>query len=355
MSVYNVTSKQLMSVLEDAQNRISVLENMSATLKLNLDSRLSIIRNIQEYEQTQMTELISLVDEGVWTEQKSKIICGRADIVQGVYNKFGATIHPQFLKTPSDVFNFKTTSGYFYKDNAVVTINDIVKPKYRSMLMHDSITGQDPYFEEYDRPDIEISIKINPGELLGSTDFNLLEIVPFIPGSFDITQLDVYSIQGYYIGDTLPDSSIPKRIDKVGVSRLLIDQTINLYELKMRVYVNYRNSNGKFPFGIKHLYFLNANFNPSSYVVFRIRENKYIDTISEDVVVVDQTGTVNSTCKEEDMELYIDWVDGIGIDSIATSKGLTNNPLVRDTRSFYIKYPIRRSVMSIQFNSVTLR
>lgn len=355
VSVYNVTSRQLMSVLDDAQNRISILENMAAALKLNLDSRLSVIRNIQEYEQQQMTDLISLVDSGVWNEQKNKIVCGRADIVQGIYDKFGSSIHPQFLKKPSDVFNFNTTSGYFYKDNAVITVNDVSKPKYKSMLMHDSITGQDPYFEEYDTPVLEISVKVNPGELLGTTAFNLLEIVPFIPGSFDIVGLEVYSLQGYYVGDTLADSSIPGTISKVGVSRILIDQTINLYELKLNVYINYRNSNGRYPFGIKHLYFLNANFNPNSYAVFRIRENKYIDTISEDITVVDQTGTVNTTCKEENIELFVDWIDGIGVDSIATSKGLTNNPVVRDTRSFYIKYPIPRSVMSLQFNSVTLR
>lgn len=355
MSVYNITSKQLMSVLDDAQNRISSLENAAAILKLNLDSRLSVIRNIQEYEDKQVKELLDIMNNGINSEQNKKIVCGRTDIVQGVYEKFGSTIHPQFLKTPTDVFNFKTTSGYSYKDNAAVTVNEITKPKYVSMLMHDSINGQDPFFEEYDTPVLDISIKVNPGELLGTTAFNLLEIVPFIPGSFDITSLEVCSLQGYYIGDTIADSAIPHEIKNVGVSRILIDSTINLYELKLSVRINFRNSNGRYPFGIKHLYFLNASFNPSSYAVFRIRENKYIDTISEAVTVTDQTGVVESTCKEERIELYVDWVDGIGVDSIVTSKGLTNNPLVRDTRSFYIYYPIPRSVISIQFDNITLR
>ena len=355
MPAYSVTSKQLMSVLSDAQERIATLESTAASMKLNLDSRLSAIRNIQEYEQQQMTELISLVDSGVWTERKNRIVCGRTNIIQGVYDKFGSTIHPQFLKVPTDVFNFKTTNGYAYKDNAVVTINEAAKPKYTAMLTHDSVSGQDIYFEEYDTPAVEISVKVNPGELLGTTAFNLLEIVPFIPGSFDIMSLEVYSLQGYYIGDVLAESKIPGPIRKVGVSRILIDRTVNLYELKMTVFINFKNSNGRYPFGIKHLYFLNANFNPNSYAVFKITENKYIDTISEDVTVTDQTGVVNSTCKEERMELYIDWTDGVGVDSIATSKGLTNNPVVRDTNSFYVYYPIVRSVMSFQFDKIVLR
>ena len=355
MPVYNVTSKQLMSVLGEAQERITRLESTASVMKLNLDSRLSAIRNIQEYEQQQMTELISLVDNGIWTERKNKIICARADVIQGIYDKFGSTIHPQLLKVPTNVFNFKTTSGYAYKDNAVVTINEVKKPKYTAMLMHDSVVGQDIYFEEYDTPVIEISIKVNPGELLGTTAFNLLEIVPFIPGSFNITSLEVYSLQGYYVGDVLPESKIPGTIQKASVSRILIDRTVNLYELKMTVFINFKNSNGRYPFGIKHLYFLNANFNPNSYAVFKVKENKYIDTISEDVTVTDQTGIVNSTCKEERMELYINWIDGVGVDSIATSKGLTNNPIVRDTDTFYIYYPIVRSVMSFQFDQITLR
>lgn len=355
MSTYNVTSKQLMSVLSDAQERIATLENMAAVIKLNLDSRLSAVRNIQEYEQQQMTELTSLVESGVWTERKNKIVCGRTDIIQGVYDKFGSTIHPQFLKVPSNVFNFKTTNGYAYKDNAIITVNEVIKPKYTAMLMHDSVNGQDIYFEEYDTPTIEISIKVNPGELLGTTAFNLLEIVPFIPGSFDIISLEVYSLQGHYLGDVLADSKIPGPIRKVGVSRILIDRTVNLYELKMTVSINFRNSNGRYPFGIKHLYFLNAAFDPNSYAVFKVKENKYIDTVSEDVTVTDQTGVVNSTCKEERMELYINWVDGVGVDSIVTSKGLTNNPIIRDTDSFYVYYPIVRSVMSFQFDKITLR
>lgn len=350
-----VTSRQLMTVLQDAQNKISTLEKTAAIMKVNLDNRLSVIRNIQEYEQNQMNELISLVDEGMWIENKNKIVFARADTVQGVYDKFGSTIHPRFLKTPTDVFNFKTISGYSFKDNAAVLINDINKSKYKAMLQHDSIAGQDICFEEYDSPYVEISIKVNPGELLGSTAFNVLEIVPFLPGTFDITGLEIYSLQGYHTGDVTPDSIVPGPLKKVGISRILIDRTINLYELKMSLTLRYRNSNGKYPFGLKHIYFLNANFNTNSYIVFRVRENNYIDTISEDVTVVDQTGIVETSCKKENMELFIDWIDGMGVDSIVTSKGLTNNPIVRDTRSFYVYYPILRSTMSLQFKSITLR
>jgi len=355
MATNRISSKQIMNLLDDARNRIGALEDDAATMKLNMDSRLSVIRNIQEYEEKQMKELTSLVDKGRWIEQANKIVLVRSDIVEGVYDIFGSTVHPKFLKEPNDIFNFKTVGGYSFKDNAVVSIDGIIKPRYKAMLMHDSITGQDICFDEFDNNRIELSVKINPGELLGTTEFNVIEIMPYLPGSFKIESLDIYSLQSYYMNDDNPDSSMPGEIKNVGVCRLLTDDKYNLYELKMKITLNFKNSNGKYPFGLKHLYFLNAEMNTESFVVCKIKQNKYIDTISEELTVVDQTGIVETTCREENIELFTDYASGIGIDAIATSKGLTNNPIPRDIKEFYMKYPIQRSTVSVQFNDINLR
>lgn len=355
MASNRVSSKQIMGLLDNARNRISALETNVATMKLNMDSRLSVIRNIQEYEEKQMKELTSLVDNGKWVEQSTKMVLVRSDIIEGVYTQFGSTVHPKFLKEPTDVFNFKTATGYAFKDNASITINDTAKSKYKAMLMNDSITGQDICFEEFDTPELEIRVRISPGELLGTTEFNMIELMPYLPGSFTVNSLDIYSLQSYYMNDETPDSSMPGNIKNVGVCRLLVDDKYNLYEMRMRVTLNFQNSNGKYPFGLKHLYFLNAELNTESYVVLKVKQNKYIDTISEDLIVTDQTGSVSTTCREEDMEMYIEWSNGIGIDSISTTKGLTSNPIPRDIKEFFVKYPIRRSTTAIQFNSITLR
>ena len=355
MAVNKVSSKQLMGLLDESRNRISSLENNMATMKLNLDNRLSVIRNMQELEQQRMIELTSLLENGKWIEQASKIVLPRADIVEGVYTQFGSTVHSRFLKDPTDVFNFKTVSGYTYKNNATFTINDVSKPKYIAALMNDSITGQDICFEEFDTPDINVSIKVNPSELLGTTECNIVEIVPYLPGSFDIDTFELFSLQGYYTGDVVADSEMPNKIPSVGVCRLMLDDVYNLYELRMNIHLRFQNSNGRYPFGLKHLYFLNASMNVDSYIVAKITQNKYIDTISEDLAIVDQTGTVATTCKDENITLWLDWSNGVGIDSISTSKGLTSNPIPRDVKEFFVHMPIQRSTTSLQFNSITLR
>ena len=360
MSVHQVTSKQLMEILNSAQERLEALTGANKTVIHNLDKRLTVIKYIQEYEQQQMDQLLLLLEDNQEVQQHKKIVFARSNIVQGVYNKFGSTIHPQLLKEPPpQVFNFKTAAGYVFKNNAIVTVTSgdksLIRPEYVSMLAADTVMEKDIYFEEYDRNIVDISIRVKPGELLGSTAFNLLEIVPYIPGSFDIISLEIYSMQGYYTGDTQPVSVFPNRVNKVGISRFLIDQTINLYELRMRVQLNFRSTNGKYPFGIKHLYFLDASFNPNSYVTVQVDTSRNIDTISEDIIVVDQSGTVETTCKEDRVQIFANWNNGIGSDEIVTSKGLTQNPVTRNLRTFFVRYPVLRSVTSLQFNEVTLR
>ena len=356
MAGKKLSSRDLMSLLDSTYSRINDMETTISTLKLNLDSRLSVIRNIQEYEQKRMTDLTKLLDEGKWIKQANKIVLANSNIIKGTYSQFGSTIHPALLKEPVDILNYKTINGYVFKDNASISINGVTKPKYLAALQNDTIPDQDICFEEFDKQDLEIEIKINPGKLLGSTNFNMIEIVPYIPGSFNISDIEVYSLQGYYMEDNSADSVISNTIKNVGVSRILMDKTITMYKVNLNVHINYKNINDAYPFGIKHIYFLNAEFNPDSFIVIKSDQAGYIDTISEDITVVDQTGVVDTTCNEEGLKLFIEYDSGEGgIDPITTSKGISNNPLPRDIKSFYLEYPIKRSTESIQFGNIELR
>ena len=135
----------------------------------------------------------------------------------------------------------------------------------------------------------------------------------------------------------------------------MLESAINLYEVRISLTLKFQNGNGKYPFGIKHIYFLNASFDPNSYIVVKVPQTKNINTISEGVTVKDQTGNVTSSCKQEGIELFCDYDSGVGIDSIATSKGLTNNPVTRNIKAFFVKYPLFRVTTSLKFDSVTLR
>ena len=356
MALKQTTSRQLMDLTEDIYNRVKSIENNSMIMQENLKKRLSVIRNIQEFEVQRMSELENAISDGKWTEQSSKIVFARSEVVDGIYDKFGISVHPKFLKTPTDVFNFKTAEGYSFKDNGIVTINGVAEPEYLGALSHDSISGKDICFGEFNTPAIDFRVTVNPGELLGSTEFNCIEILPYIPGSFDIQNVSIYSLQGYYTGSmTYDDRPVSNTIYNVGATRIMLESAINLYEVRMSLALRFQNSNGRYPFGIKHIYFLNASFDPNSYIVVKVPQTKNINTISEGVTVKDQTGNVTSSCKQEGLELFCDYDSGVGIDSIATSKGLTNNPITRNIKAFFVKYPLFRVTTSLKFDSITLR
>ena len=379
--IKQMSSRQLMDIIENTYNRLQNLEDSTAIMTQDLRDRLIVVQNIQYYETQVLADLMQALTDGQntlrdsdWLDRNAKIVFGtciedsdktqsynRDQIVDGVYSRFGSSIHPKIIGTTTDIFNFSTVEGHVFKDYATVSITPTTAttrnnlPKYLGCLVHDSIMDQDICFGEFDEQSLDIKIRVNPGELLGTTAFNMIEIIPYIPGSFDITRLDVYTLQSFYVGKTTPDSTLPRTIPNVGISRILMENTWNLYELHMTVRIHKTNNAGKYPFGLKHIYFINATFNPESYVVVKVQQTKNIDMISEDIVVCDQTGRIDTTCKEENIELYYDWSAGVGIDSIATSKGLSQNKLIRNVRSFYLKYPIVRSVSSIKFNSLQFR
>lgn len=365
MALQRFTSKQLMDIMDTTYNKIETLQNDFIEMNENLKTKLSVIRNIQDYEAYKFEELKTLLQGGT-NDYRNKIVFGRAEadglIVDGSYSSFGTTIHPRLLNTPTDIFNFKTVTGYTYKDNATVSITPVgteeenKDPKYLGALCHDTIENQPLCFEEFTDNVINISITVSPGELLGSVGFNMIEIVPYLPGSFDISTLEIYSLQGYYLNSQVADSTFPNPVKSVGICRLLIEDTIDLYRLNMTIKLNWKNpTTEKYPFGLKHLYFLNAAYDPDSYVVVKVPQSKYIDSISEDITVWDQTGKVDATCKTEGIELFYNWSAGVGVDTISTTKGLTINQLARNTREFIFRYPIYRSTTALMFNEIKLR
>ena len=359
--IKQVSSQDLMNTLYEAMDDIGSLKGNVLTMKTNLDSRLAVIRNAQEYEQSQLEQIRLKVADGVYPTLKRKLVLARSSIAGGLYDTFGSTFHPQFLKTPSQVFNFNTTAGYVFKDNVSVSINGTEKSKYKGCLYHDSIPAQEICFDEFTTNRVTMEITINSGNLLGATEFSCIEFMPWIPGSVSIENIDIYTMQNYKTKDPsattmIPDISVPNTtIPGIGNYRFMLDRKYNLYKIVMTFILTFKNSNGKYPFGMKHIYFLNADYNVNSYMVVKVDQGQYIDTISEKVTIVDQTGTVESTCTAEGMVLYVNYMNGIGDTEIVTSKGNSDNPLAHDTKIFYVYYPLQRSITSIEFQNITAR
>lgn len=355
MMIPKMNSKDLSEILGSSQESISKIETDMNVIKHGLADKLTVIKNEQEYSMQELLNISELLNGGTSKDLRNRIVYARQSGLAGTYGIYGSTVHPKFVRDPNNVFNFVTSMGPVFKNNANVRINDITSEKQRAILMHDSIAGKGISFDEYDTADIKLEVEVNVGDLLGDTTFNMIEIAPYLPGSFTINSIDVYKIQSYLTQSILPDYSITLPINKVGACRIMMDQKYSLYKFVMNITINYKNRSGKYPFGLRHLYFYNAEFDPTSHVISRIEKNKFIDWVSEDITVRDQLGLYESTCTSQGVKLYMAYDGSLLQYEIATSKGLAENIIARNTKELYVKQLLSNSVMSLEFDDVADR
>jgi hypothetical protein len=353
--IVKMNSKELSEILEDSQESIANIEADMNTVKRDLVNKLAVIKNEQEYSIQELLNIKELLNGGTAKDLKSKIVYARQTGLGGTYDIYGSTVHPKFVRDPNNIFNFVTAMGPVFKNNANIRINDVVNETQKAMLIHDGIAGKGIAFAEYDSANIKLEIEINVGDLLGDTVFNMIEIAPYLPGSFTINSIEVYKIQSYLMQSTLPDYAITLPINKVGACRIMLDQKYSLYKFVMNVTVNYQNRNGKYPFGLRHLYFYNADFDPASHVIAKIEKSKLIDWVSEDLHVRDQRGQYDSTCTSEGVQLFMAYNNSMLEYEIATSKGLAENIIARNTKELYVKLPLNRSIISLEFDEIANR
>lgn len=345
-------SKQLMDSLHNSEQSIQKLNDDISVMNNELTKHLSVIRNAQEFALKQMLEVKELIKDGYDSHAKNRIVFTRGDIVDGNFDVFGSTVHPAFVKAPTNVFNFGTSTGKVFKNNANVRINDTAKESYKDMLMHDSIPNKGIAFDEFDEPEITLEIEINPDDLLGATDFNIIELLPYLPGSFDIQEIRVFTMADYRQDGLTPSHTLSSNIENFGASRVLMGKTLQLWKCQIDILLKFQNANGKYPFGVKHCYFLKGNYDPDSYIVARVSRDKFVDWISEDIQMHDQKGIYASTCKEEGIELYMSYLNDVLSLEISTSLGLGQNPIPKNIREFYVKVPLDRSIISMKFDEI---
>lgn len=352
--IQQMSSKALMEVLDKAESGVEELRNNVNTMRSELDRQLSVFRNAMEFA----SQSIVRFDESlIQDEAKSNTVYLLADQdkVAGSYDTYGLTVHPHTTPNSNSVFNFMTATGPVYKDNANISINSEISPVFSNMLMHDAIKNKSTAFDELLEDEFTLKVTVNANDLLSSTACNTIEILPLIPGSFDITAIRVYTMQDHRTQSTIPSINMETTFPSVGASKILLGKTVELYSCEMDIKVRFQNAAGKFPFGIKHLYFLNSSYNADSYMVFKVKRNHYVDWISDDITIHDQNGIRNTTCSEEGIQLFMNYVDGNLETEITPSKGLIQDTLPRNVYDFYVRIPITKGIVSLKFKTIAER
>ena len=348
-----LSSKAVMDILEKSQDDIERMEGEVSTMRSELDRRLLVISNQLEYSMDSIEKAKAAKSATHDASSAAVMLCDALE--GGVYNQFGLSLAPPPISTPSNVFNLMTSTGPIFKNNAQVFVNEKVQPGYTDMLMHDAINGKHAVFEEFDDRYITLEVRVNPNDLLGATSFNTIELLPFLPGSFDITKIRFYTMQDYKTQADTPSYYNDTVMSGVGADKIVFPENRNLYRCLIDIRLNYRNTAGKYPFGLKHLYFLMGNYNPNSSVTIKVKADNYIDLIGDDIILIGQDGAVETGCDAAGILLYLDNNNGVVDGKIETSKGLLHHPLARNVKEFYAVIPLKKALSAIKFKNIVLR
>ena len=345
-----------MEIMNNSKKSIEEAEDKLATIDSQLSAKLQLVESAQEFALKQMTEIKELVRENYSGEAEDNIVFTRADIIDGTYDTYGSTIHPAFIKTPTNVFNFGTDTGQIFKNNANVYINDKLYMDFSNMLMHDSIPNKGISYTELDNNIAVLEVIINPEQLLGATGFNVIEILPYLPGSFDISNIKVFTMQDYHKKDEMAYSlNLTSQITDMGCSRIILDKAYDLWKVQITLRLKFKNSEGKYPLGIKHLYFLKAALDTDSYAVLKVSKDHYINTVSNKIKMHTQNGIEETTCLEQNIKLYMAYNSGVLDFEVKPSQGLSQNQFTKNVKYFYARVPIGCSMLSMKFDKIKVR
>lgn len=358
MAVKKMSSQEMNAMMHKTQETLKNMDQSISLLKEDMQSKMRILSTNAEYASQVMEDIYtqlnrSEVEGNTVSGLKNKTAFGINPEIKGLFDSYGSTIHPAFIKAPVNTLNAYTGSSWIYRPTAEVKINGEVKNKNQHILMHDQVAGKSFSLEEYESPYLTLEITVDRGLIMGPMDFNVLEISPFLAGSFDIRHMKVYDI--YPEEEDMPDYEA-RDIMNVGASRIILDKKYALSKIEMSIELHYRNEQGRYPFGLKHLYFLNADFKSGSHVIIPHECSGFVNTVGENVFIHDIFKRRASTASEEGIKFYLELTDGVTPEyEFQTSTYEGQWPLIRNTRNFYVYVPLKDSLQSVEITDVSLR
>ncbi len=344
-------SLELMDKFSSAVNKIEEFNKSLNDIKKEIESKISVINTCTLYSSS-LAENLKL---GGTEQDTNTIIFGLTPnkIVGGNYDSYGQTYHSKYIKMPTNIFNFITETGPLYKDNAFIEFysdenNKDYKYEYCNILKHDADKTKKDVFKIFETNTFTFAVEVNIGNIIGGTKFDTIEFCPYLPGSFNINAIRIYTTSQYISQDMLlPEKEYNNTINRVGCIRLSLGEKIDLYRIEFDIEINYKD-NG-YPFGLRHLYFLDTDSDvESDFVIVEINTNKYIDSIGQNCKIISSKEVIETSIDKYGIEYYLFYDNGI-------LKTPVSNPIARNITKFYAKIPLREPIIGIKFEDIVLR
>lgn len=347
-----LSSQELNDVMLNAQEAINKFNSQVKTMKQDAEKKLEIINCESSFVQ----ETIEKLQTGNFHQEKYMPTLINAK--DGIFSKYGTTVHAKFIKEPINVFNLNISGlgESFFRNDVKVLIDDVEKEEYLSILQHDSIP-KTPFFETFKNQEVKITIELNNlTNILGPTRFNMIELDAFMPGSFEIQRIVIYNFTEKGEVDETDTNNIINitNLTKFEKGRFILPEKVSMYKMDIFVKINYetyKNGSRVYPFGIKHLYLYDADFTKDSYIVAEITANNNIAIVKDQIKMITPLGEKSSTIPLEEIELYLDYENGELTFRIEPSTPDNRREIARGTKKVYAKIPLNnhKALIAIGF------
>ncbi len=352
-----ISSKELNDILINSTKRIKEVEDKIGYIKQDLEGKVKVLKAEKDYSLDQLSYVTSLIESSEEHNKLSglnnKIMFYDKDKIEGIYDSYGISIHEKLLRAPFNIFNLLTTRGYIYRDSVQVNINEQEDFDFKEVLRHDSIDNKQVFFKAYEEEELILKMKIKDYGTLGKTRFNVIEIDPYLAGSFNIEEVKIFTEEPTEEGDNFIE--VKHHIDKVGKTRIILENKYDFYEAHFKIKLHY-NQNGQYLFGLRHMYFLECDFNKESYIVAKFEKNNFIEFVSESIYIKDIYQKNITNLKDSNIPIYMFYQNGVLEYRLNSYTPEEPKVLTRNTKEFYARIPlINKPLVSLEFDNIPTR
>lgn len=373
------TSKYFTELVESMQQEYNDLETSIIKQHNSYDKKLEIMNAVLEYSNylnNQMSRYIDSLKDG--NRINETIFDGETVLKKNIYNankilfadtnkvleansnyeKYGNCIHPKIVGNLDNLLNFNSAAGYIFKNSATVSINEEVKEEYIDVLKHDTILNKIPTFYQYSSDTVTLTIEFPDNPIVGSATCNAIEISPFLAGASILKNVTIITTPGTQLSNKAIVIDYDQPLED---TRILFDNTYSIKTMVLNFKLTFVNNLGMYPFGLRHIYLYNANFDTkNSNIVIKNEYKNLIKYINDNIVISDQSADEvgnryskhNTTCSEMDIKLYSYLSNGNLLYPIETHARDIVNQISRNTKVFYADIPVKKAMYSIEFLKV---
>lgn len=373
------TSKYFTELVESMQQEYNDLETSIIKQHNSYDKKLEIMNAVLEYSNylnNQMSRYIDSLKDG--NRINETIFDGETVLKKNIYNankilfadtnkvleansnyeKYGNCIHPKIVGNLDNLLNFNSAAGYIFKNSATVSINEEVKEEYIDVLKHDTILNKMPTFYQYSSDTVTLTIEFPDNPIVGSATCNAIEISPFLAGASILKNITIITTPGTQLSNKAIVIDYDQPLED---TRILFDNTYSIKTMVLNFKLTFVNNLGMYPFGLRHIYLYNANFDTkNSNIVIKNEYKNLIKYINDNIIISDQLADEvgnryskhNTTCSEMDIKLYSYLSNGNLLYPIETHARDIVNQISRNTKVFYADIPVKKAMYSIEFLKV---